>query len=302
MADFTGLTAEIRELAPSAARCSSRTTTSAPRSRMSPTSSATRSACRASRRDRRRPHRLRRRPLHGRDRQDPLAGQDGAHARAARRMSDGRHDHRATRSRRGRAANPGVPVVTYVNSSAEVKAEATSASPRQRGAVVRSLGAERILFAPDRNLGSWVAARCPTSTSSCGTAGAPRTTTSPPSRSPPHAPRTRRRGHRAPRVPSRGRRPRRRGAVHLPDAVDAAASDAGEFVVDHRGGLIHALEKAAPASVRPLDPRMLCPNMKVTTLEKVRDRLADLSWRSRRRRGRSASRALGAVERMVAIG
>ena len=45
-------------------------------------------------RDRRRRHRLRRRPLHGRDRQDPRARQDRPAARAARRLPDGRHDHR----------------------------------------------------------------------------------------------------------------------------------------------------------------------------------------------------------------
>ena len=57
---------------------------------------------------------------------------------------------------------PGVPVVTYVNSSAEVKAESdvcvTSANAVE---VVRRLGAERVLFAPDRNLGTWIASRLP---------------------------------------------------------------------------------------------------------------------------------------------
>ena len=58
-----------------------------------------------------------------------------------------------------KARHPGVPVVTYVNTSAEVKAEAdiccTSANARE---VVESLGAERVIFLPDEYLGRWVAA------------------------------------------------------------------------------------------------------------------------------------------------
>ncbi len=58
-----------------------------------------------------------------------------------------------------RARHPGVPVVTYVNTSAEVKAESdvccTSANAVE---VVESLGAERVIFLPDEFLGRWVAA------------------------------------------------------------------------------------------------------------------------------------------------
>ena len=53
---------------------------------------------------------------------------------------------------------PGVPVVTYVNTSAEVKAESdiccTSGNAVQ---VVESLGTDRVIFLPDRFLGQWVA-------------------------------------------------------------------------------------------------------------------------------------------------
>ena len=53
---------------------------------------------------------------------------------------------------------PGVPVVTYVNTSAEVKAESdiccTSANALE---IVESLGSERVIFLPDEFLGKWVA-------------------------------------------------------------------------------------------------------------------------------------------------
>ena len=53
---------------------------------------------------------------------------------------------------------PAVPVVTYVNTSAEVKAESdiccTSGNAVQ---VVESLGVDRVIFLPDQYLGQWVA-------------------------------------------------------------------------------------------------------------------------------------------------
>ena len=62
--------------------------------------------------------------------------------------------------RRLRRRHPGAPVVTYVNTSAEVKAESdiccTSANAVE---IVESLGAERVVFLPDEYLGRYVAAR-----------------------------------------------------------------------------------------------------------------------------------------------
>jgi len=53
---------------------------------------------------------------------------------------------------------PGVPVVTYVNTSAEVKAESDiTCTSSNAVAIVESLGVDRVIFTPDQYLGSWVA-------------------------------------------------------------------------------------------------------------------------------------------------
>ena len=65
-----------------------------------------------------------------------------------------------------RAQHPGVPVVSYVNTSAAVKAESdaccTSANAVQVvNAVAAEFGVNKIIFLPDRYLGAWVATQTP---------------------------------------------------------------------------------------------------------------------------------------------
>jgi len=82
----------------------------------------------------------------------------------------------------------------------------------------------------------------------------------------------------------------------------AVSSDADEFLVVTESGLVHALRKAAPDKhFYELSPRMLCPNMKVTTLQKVRDCLATGSGEVTVPDD-IAAKALAAVKRMIAIG
>lgn len=53
---------------------------------------------------------------------------------------------------------PGVPVVTYVNTSAEVKAESDICCTSSNAVeVVESLNTDRVIFLPDQYLGKWVA-------------------------------------------------------------------------------------------------------------------------------------------------
>jgi quinolinate synthase len=55
---------------------------------------------------------------------------------------------------------PGVPVVTYVNTSADVKAESDICCTSSNAVeVVKSLGTDRVIFLPDQYLGKWVASQ-----------------------------------------------------------------------------------------------------------------------------------------------
>ncbi|TLM73423.1 MAG: quinolinate synthase NadA [Actinobacteria bacterium] len=202
-----------------------------------------------------------------------------------------------------KAAHPGLPLVTYVNSSAEVKAVTdvccTSANAVR---VVESLGEPRVLFAPDRNLSAWVASKLPTVEVIAWDGFCP----------------THDQVTAADVETARAEHPDAEVVAHpecrpevtaLADAVlstsqmlaHAAESPAREFIVVTEEGLLHSLRKAAPDKVfHNLTSRMLCPNMKLTTLEKVRDCLRDGTGEVTVPEDVRVA-ALASVERMVAL-
>ncbi len=177
-----------------------------------------------------------------------------------------------------KAEHPGVPVVMYVNSSAEVKALTdVCCTSANAVAVVRSLGAPQVLFGPDRNLGRWIGSQLPEVEMILWDGCCPV-----------HDAVTFERVAEA-----KDAHPDALVIAHpecLPEvsaAADAvlstsqmlrlaAASDADEFIVVTEEGLLHGLKKAAPGKrFYPLAPSMVCPNMKRTRLEDVRDALLD---------------------------
>ena len=209
----------------------------------------------------------------------------------------------AEQARAFKGAHPGLPLVTYVNSSAEVKAETdVCCTSANAVAVVRSLGAERVLFAPDRNLGAWVALQLPgvEVISWDGFCPVHDAVT-------PEMVREVKGRHPGAEVITH---PECRPEVNaLADAVlstsgmlrHVAASPAKAFIIVTEGGLLHGLAKAAPGKrIVSVAPQMLCPNMKLTTLTKVRDCLRDMSG-AVTVPADVRVRALAAVERMVAI-
>ncbi|MHB8761913.1 MAG: quinolinate synthase NadA [Coriobacteriia bacterium] len=203
-----------------------------------------------------------------------------------------------------KAEHPGLPVVMYVNSSAEVKALTdvccTSANAVQ---VVRSLGAPKVLFGPDRNLGRWIASQLPEVEVVVWDGCCPI-----------HdqvaleAVEAQRAAHPAAKVLAHPEcRPEVSAAA---DAVlstsqmlrFAAADDAEEYIVVTESGLLTGLRKAAPGKrFHNVSPPMMCPNMKMTRLDHVRDVLRDLSSEVVVPPDIAAA-ARGSLERMTAIG
>jgi quinolinate synthase len=198
--------------------------------------------------------------------------------------------------------HPGLPVVAYVNTTAEVKAESdiccTSANAVR---VVESLDADEVLFVPDKSLGAYVASKtgkrvitycgfCPTHHRILAQDVVKMKREHPDALVVAHPECT-------------------MDVVALADAVESTSgmlrfvkeSPAKEFIICTERGILHRMKKDSPDKVfHNPSPLNICPNMKKITLEKVLWSLEDMRYEITLPED-VMERARGAIERMIAI-
>ena len=202
-----------------------------------------------------------------------------------------------------KAQHPGAIAVCYVNSTAEVKAECdicvTSGNAER---VMATIPAGReVLFVPDQHLGGHIAEKL----------GAKYVLW--PGYCPTHARLTEKRI-----AAARAAHPGAPVLVHpecpkyVRDAADeclstggmcayARSSAAREIIVGTEIGILHRLRKENPGKAfHPVDEAMVCPNMKKTTLENLRDALALMQHEVTVPQD-VADRARKAIEAMLAV-
>ncbi len=202
---------------------------------------------------------------------DPHAGCPLADMITVRQLSELRKQH------------PDAAVVSYVNTTAEVKARSdVCCTSANAAAVVESIPAEReVLFLPDRNLGDWVRGRtgrenmiiwngfCPTHNRILAE----------------HVERARAEHPGAPVVVHPECRPEVRA---LADEIASTGGmvrfcregSAKEYVIGTEIGMLERLRRDNPdKKFWPVTELADCPNMKLTTLEKILWELEDLEHR-----------------------
>lgn len=174
--------------------------------------------------------------------------------------------------RRLKAEHPGAPVVCYINTSADVKAECDVCCTSSNAVkIVKSLPEKEIIFVPDKNLGSYVAKRVPEKRlilfdGCCATHN--RITTDEVAaarRAYPDAP-----------VAVHPECPQE--VCELADFVGSTSeiidycknSDKKRSIIGTEMGIFHKLKSDNPdKEFYILTPRLVCTNMKLTTLESV---------------------------------
>lgn len=198
----------------------------------------------------------------------------------------------------------GAVVVTYVNTTAAVKAESDIVCTSANGAkVVQSLPPDStVLFVPDRNLGHWVALQNPGRRivlwdGYCYVHDQIR---------PADVLQAKKEHPAAPVLAHPECRPE---VLALADKVGSTSGilrfaregTAREFIIVTEEGLLHQLRKENPDKEFHLaSPRLVCPNMKRITLDKVFQALQHLEPRVEVPDS-IRERAVRAVERMLAI-
>lgn len=198
--------------------------------------------------------------------------------------------------------HPGVPVVAYVNTSAEVKAESTICCTSANAVrIVESLDSDTVLFVPDKSLGAYVASKTSKRVIPyCGFC-------------PTHhrimAQDVLNAKHEHPDAIVVAHPECTMEVLALADAIESTSgmlryvreSSAGEFIMCTERGLLHPLKKQNPDKVfyNP-SPLNICPNMKKITLEKVLWSLEDMRHAIVVAQD-VAERARAAIEGMIAI-
>ncbi len=197
---------------------------------------------------------------------------------------------------------PNATVVTYVNSSAEVKAESDLCCTSANGVkIVASIDNEEILFVPDQYLGQYIVSKTG------------KKMTLWPGYCPTHA------GIEPEDIVRRKQEhPQAKVVVHpecRPEVIalaDEAASTSGiiryagredvsELIVGTEIGIIHRLAKENPGKkFIPISDKTICPDMKLITLEKVLKSLETMTPQVKVPE-EIRIRAKSAVDRMLAI-
>jgi quinolinate synthase len=196
-----------------------------------------------------------------------------------------------------------MPVVTYVNSTAAVKAESTiCCTSANVVAVVNSLDADEMLLTPDRNLAQYAASKtkkkihywkgyCPIHDRLS-------------------AEEVVRAKEKFPDAVFMAHPECRPEVLALADEIKSTSgmlafakqSPHRSFIVGTEQGLLHPLKKANPdKTFYPVANHMICPNMKKTTLDDVLQALEEGSAFEVKVPADIRSRAVQAVERMLAV-
>ena len=203
-----------------------------------------------------------------------------------------------------KAKNPGAKAVCYVNSTAEVKAECDICvtSGNAERVMERFAPDERILFVPDRHLGGHIAGLLK------------REYVLWPGYCPTHAAITVDAIEAAKRLhPGAPVMVHPECAKDVREAADlrlttggmcrfARESDAKEFIVGTEIGILHRLRKENPGKAfHPVSERIVCPNMKKTTLENLAESLRTMKTEVTVPAD-IAARAKRAIDAMLAFG
>lgn len=175
----------------------------------------------------------------------------------------------------------GVPVVTYVNTTADVKAESDICCTSANGVkIVESLGVDKVICIPDKNLSAWIAKNTKTEVIAWdGFCHVHDRVTA------------------ADVISAREDHPNALVLAHPECRMEvlehadhvtstsgmlrfATSSDATEFIIGTETGLLYKLRKDNPdKTFYPLRKDMVCPNMKKTSLKSVLNAMETMTYK-----------------------